>query len=63
MYNYRKLTAEQQHEVVEYRKQQRRPYHSPPHWDFEGERQFIISGTCYEHAPIIGQSHIRLTDY
>ena len=41
MYYYRALTPEQQSEVVEYRRQQRRPWHSPPHWNFEGERQFF----------------------
>ena len=44
MYYYRNLTPEQQSEVVEYRRQQRRPWHSPPHWNFEGERQFLIFG-------------------
>lgn len=62
MYNYRKLTADQQREVVEYRKQQLRPWHSLPHWNFEGERQFIISATCYEHAAIIGTTHERMTE-
>jgi REP-associated tyrosine transposase len=35
MYYYRNLTPEQQNEVVEYRRQQRRPWHSPPHWNFD----------------------------
>jgi hypothetical protein len=30
MYYYRNLTPEQQSEVVAYRRQQRRPWHSPP---------------------------------
>jgi len=62
MYSYRNLTPEQQNEVVEYRRQQRRPWHSPPHWNFEGETQFFISGACYEHARIIGASHERMTE-
>ena len=62
MYSYRNLTTEQQNGVVEYRRQQRRPWHSPPHWNFEGERQFFISGTCFEHAHVIGASHERMTE-
>jgi hypothetical protein len=62
MYYYRTLTPEQQNEVVEYRRQQRRPWHSPPQWNFEGERQFFISGACYEHAHIIGANHERMTE-
>ncbi len=62
MYYYRKMTPEQQQAIVEYRKQSHRPWHSPPHWDFEGERQFFISSTCYEHASVIGASHERMTE-
>ena len=62
MYYYRTLTPEQRNEVVAYRRQQRRPWHSPPHWNFEGERQFFISGACFEHAHIIGANHKRMTE-
>jgi putative transposase len=62
MYYYRNLSPEQQNEVVVYRRQQRRPWHSPPHWNFEGERQFFISGTCFEHDQVIGVSHERMTE-
>jgi putative transposase len=62
MYYYRNLTPEQQDEVLEYRRQQRRPWHSPPRWNFEGERQFFISGACFEHAHVIGANHKRMTE-
>jgi putative transposase len=62
MYNYRQLTFEQQREIVEYRKRHGRPWHSPPHWEFSGEKQFLISAACYEHAPIIGVSPERITE-
>ncbi len=45
-----------------YRRTQRFPKHSPPHFDFEGERQYIITAACYEHRPIIGTTTNRLTD-
>jgi REP-associated tyrosine transposase len=62
MYNYRRLTPEQRREAVEYRRRTERPWHSPPHWKFAGQRQFIISGACYEHAHIIESSHERMTE-
>jgi len=62
MYDYRHLTPEQQREIVEYRRRQHRPWHAPPHWEFEGQRQFIISAACSDHAPVIGKSPQRMTD-
>src|SRR5258707_581902 len=63
MYDYRKLTPAQRHEIVEYRRSQERPWHSPPHWQFDGQRQFIISAACFDHAPVIGKSLERMTDF
>ncbi|MBP6824169.1 MAG: transposase [Acidobacteria bacterium] len=60
MYDYRKMTLEQQQELVEYRRQHHRPWHSPPHWDYEGERQFLISAACFEHTHIIGATLERM---
>ncbi len=60
MYDYRKMTPEQQKEIVEYRRRHHRPWHSPPHWDYEGERQFLISAACFEHACIIGATPERM---
>ena len=63
MYDYRKMTPEQRHEAVQYRRLRERPWHSPPHWKFVGQRQFIISAACYEHSPIIGATHERMTEW
>ena len=54
MYYYRNLTPEQWNEVVAYRRQRRRPWHSPPHWNFEGERQFFICGEDLARIPDSG---------
>jgi len=62
MYDYRTLTPDQRHEIVEHRRRQERPWHSPPHWDFEGQRQFIVSGACFEHAAVIGRTPERMTE-
>ena len=40
-----------------------RPWHSPPHWEFEGLLQSMISGACYEHKRIIGISPQRMTEF
>jgi len=37
------------------------PWHSPPHLDFTGLHQYLISSSCYEHALIIGKDAQRMT--
>ncbi|HXU35547.1 MAG TPA: transposase, partial [Blastocatellia bacterium] len=61
MYDYREMTPTQRREIVEHRRRQKRGWHSPPHWDFEGHHQFIISATCFEHSPVIGKTPERMT--
>jgi REP-associated tyrosine transposase len=61
MYDYRKMTPAQRREIVEHRRRQERPLHSPPHWEFEGQRQFIMSAACFDHAPVIGKGPERMT--
>src|SRR5688572_8167008 len=56
------MTPEQRHEAVQYRRLRERPWHSPPHWEFAGKRQFIISGACFEHRPTIGVTPERMTE-
>jgi putative transposase len=63
VYDYRKMTAVQKAEAVEYRRLQEHPLYSPPHWQFVGQRQFMISATCYEHKHFIGTSHERMTNF
>jgi putative transposase len=56
------MTPIQRREAVEYRRLRMRPRHSPPHWQFHGLLQFMISGACYEHQQIIGASPERMTE-
>ena len=63
MYDYRNMTPEQKAEAVEYRRLHEHPLHSPPHLQFHGQRQFFITGTCYEHQHHIGLNHERLTTF
>jgi putative transposase len=62
MYDWRKMTDEQRAQALELRRARGFPKHSPPHWDIEGKRQYLISASCYEHASFIGKTPQRLTD-
>lgn len=59
MYYWRNLTEKQRKEVLDYRRTQRYPKHSPPHFDSDQEVTYIITASCYEHEHIIGKSHLR----
>ena len=61
MYDYRKMTPKQRDEAVEYRRRRHRPLHSPPHWDLGISDTYLVTATCYEHAPIIAKHPARLS--
>jgi putative transposase len=63
MYDYRRMTPAQRREAVEYRRLRERPWHSPPHWEFQGLLQFMISSAVYEHKHIIGVASKRMTEF
>ena len=48
MYDYRRLTPEQQVEVVAHRVSRGFPWHKPPHPDC-GSGWYLITAACYEH--------------
>ena len=50
-------------EVLQRRKLQLRPWHGPPHFTGQQTSQYLITSTCYEHAPIIGTSMERMDDF
>ncbi len=59
MYRWRKLSPEQRDETLSRRKLQRHPWHSPPHTR-QTKGLYLLSATCYEHKPWIGQSDVRM---
>ncbi|NNE67229.1 MAG: hypothetical protein HKN33_11745 [Pyrinomonadaceae bacterium] len=63
MYKWRKLSQEEREDIVQYRKLRKVPWHAPPHWNYTGRKQFLITATCYEHAPVIGFSSARMADF
>lgn len=62
MYYWRSLTEKQRDEILEYRRLNRYPKHSPPHFDVEGSARYLISASCYEHKHIPGKSFLRMTE-
>ncbi|MGQ0540919.1 MAG: transposase [Blastocatellia bacterium] len=45
------------------RKIRRFPWHSPPHFEYDGELRFLITATCFEHEHIIGKSADRMSEH
>jgi putative transposase len=62
MYNWRKMTKTDREQILDLRKARSLPWHNPPHLDFKVARQYLISSSCYEHAPVIGKDPERMTD-
>lgn len=62
MYDWRKMTKEERARVMELRRLRHFPKHSPPHLDLAGDRRYLISAACYEHASIIGKSTEGMTE-
>jgi putative transposase len=63
MYLWRKMNEKQRRDALEYRRLRQFPKHTPPHFDFEGVHQYLITAACYEHAHIIGFSPKRMTEF
>ncbi len=62
MYEWRKLTKKGQKELLEYRKANKKPWHTPPH--IQGNKNyFLITAACYEHKPVIGKNLNRLDEF
>jgi putative transposase len=62
MYNWRKMSDKDRKDVLKERKVYRRPWHAPPHFDYEGDLRFIITAACFEHKPVIGASAGRMSE-
>jgi putative transposase len=60
VYLWRQLTPEQQARVLVWRKENKRPWHAPPHRPNCFHRHFHITAACYEHRPHIGLSPERM---
>jgi putative transposase len=61
MYEWRKMSDVKRSEVLTLRRQCRRPWHSPPHFENEGHSRFHLSAANYEHRTVIGKTQERMT--
>src|ERR1043165_6341506 len=61
-YQWRKLTGNERDELLKFRKEQKRPWHSSPH-PYGGEGEFHITAACYEHISHVGFSDDRMDSF
>lgn len=62
MYLWRKLSEKQRKELLEFRRFNERPWHSPPHAESQDGR-YLLTAACYEHRHVAGKSPARLADF
>jgi putative transposase len=62
MYDWRKLTPEEQKYLLAKRNAYGYPPHSPPHWGGHWAR-YLLNAACYEHRPVIGKSITRIAEF
>jgi putative transposase len=62
VYDWRNMSLAERQRVLGARKYHGLPWHTPPHWEGEGEEQFLISAACHNHAAIIGKVPERLAE-
>lgn len=62
MYLWRKLNEKQRQELLEFRRFNDRPCHSPLHLESQNGR-YLLTAACYEHRHIIGITPKRLADF
>ena len=62
MYRWRGMTDEQREQVRKHRREQRAPWHSPPHFESDSGL-YLITAACFEHVPVIGASPERMAAF
>ena len=62
MYKNRKISEKERLELIEHRKKNSLPWHSPPHF-VKKDRVFLITATCFEHARIFDAAPNRLEKF
>lgn len=58
MYDYRKLSPQQQAEIVQQRLAKGYPPHSPPH-PIKNQEYYLLTASCYEHKNRLNSSQRR----
>ncbi|MFZ5833720.1 MAG: transposase [Planctomycetota bacterium] len=62
MYRWRELTAEQRDELLHFRRVNRLPWHSLPHYEAECAC-YLITAACYEHRSFLIASDGRIAEF
>ncbi|MSR64256.1 MAG: hypothetical protein EXS18_00555 [Verrucomicrobiae bacterium] len=62
MYLWRQLTDRQRQDLLTWRRNHDRPWHSPPHWH-TAHTHFHVSAACYEHQCIPGKHTTRMQEF
>ena len=52
MYAYRQASARERAEMLAARREERRPWHAPPHFE-AGSNVYLLTAACYEHKPLM----------
>jgi putative transposase len=63
MYRWRKLNEDQRKAVLEQRRREHRPWHSPAHYESESTTYYVITAACFEHRHVIGHSPERMAKF
>jgi len=62
MYLWRKLNERQREELLEFRRFNDRPWHSPQHLESQDGR-YLLTAACFEHLHVVGSNPKRLADF
>ena len=62
MYLWRKLNEKQREELLEFRRFNARPWHSPQHLECQNGR-YLLTAACFEHRHVAGLNPKRLADF
>ncbi len=62
-YLWRNLTPAKRGELLVYRRNFNRPWHSPPHLEQEGSLYYHLTAACLNHEPHIGHSPDRMASF
>jgi len=62
MYRWREMTPDERERVLRDRREQRLPWHSPPHYEAD-TAYYLVTAACYEHCHVIGVSDGRMAEF
>ena len=61
-YRWRQMDEPERDAVLAFRRQHRRPWHNPPHYNSDSGL-YLVTAACYDHRPIIGHRIERMSAF